>query len=431
MGNMRRIAGDLSPKASDPLEVAGEGTDPAPDNADNSGIAATAGGASPSWRYRGKRARATTAAIAAVAVIVVCGVRYIMSGRSPSYVKASQLGLVDASQPSVGDVSEPSLDDVSEPSLDDASQLPLDDASMQKYMNDFNEAAEEMEKAFPKKSSVRKAFQLNFTPSLEDGENLLKNPLAIIKDHVAKMRECKVPSASSPQARRDFAQHLQLLRSICRATTLRVNELTSFSVENKQFRVALPFFRDGEPSSHHAHKDLAEWGGMGWDAAHFLRSWGLSAGYSDRQVPGAFAFMLRWLLEIEKRYNDANLNARYYFMEFLQPFEGDGTLNPAHAPAEHKIPYTGKPFRTSALADAAAHVFRESDATTNYAFVRKLNRIADNWSNEGVAAAVKQQEKENVDNAQERLETKRELMRRLLSEGIPEDDLVIIALFLL
>ncbi|CDJ32414.1 uncharacterized protein EMH_0012370 [Eimeria mitis] len=423
MGNMRRIAGDLSQKASDPLGVAGEGTDPAPDNADNSGIAATAGGASPSWRYRGKRARATTAAIAAVAVIVVCGVRYIMSGRFPSYVKASQLGLVDAAQPSV--------DDASEPSLDDASQLPLDDVSMQKYMDDFNEAAEEMEKAFPKESSVREAFQLHFTPSLEDCENLSRDPLAVIKDHVAKMRECEVPSASSPQARRDFAQHLQLLRSICRAATLRVNELMWFSAKDEQFGVALPFSRDGKPSSHHSYIDRSEWGRKGWYAAHLLMRWGLSGGYSKREVEGAFAHRLRLLLDIEERCNDANLNARYYFMEFLQPFEGDGAFNPARAPAEHQIPYAGKPFRTAAFAQAAAQIFGESHGTTNYAFIRKLSRIADNWTKEQVVAAVKQQEKENADNAQERLKTKRELMRRLLSQGIQEDDLVMIALFLL
>ncbi|CDJ34113.1 uncharacterized protein EMH_0087920 [Eimeria mitis] len=422
MGNMRRIAGDLSPKASDPLEVAGEGTDPSPDNANNSGIAAKAGGASPSWRYRGKRARATTAAIAAVAVIVVCGVRYIMSGRSPSYVKASQLGLVDVSQPS--------LDDVSEPSLDDALQLPLDDVSMQKYMDAFKRAAEEMEKAFPQKSSVREAFQIHFTPSLEDGQNLSRDPLAVIKDHVAKMQECEIPSASSPQARRDFAQHLQLLRSICRAATLRVNELMWFSAKEEQFGVALPFSRDGEPSRHHAFIDLAEWGRKGWYAAHLLMHWGLPGGYSKREVEGAFAQRLQLLLDIEERCNDANLNARYYFMEFLQPF-GDGAFNPAHAPAEHQIPYTGEPFRTGAFAQAAAQIFGESDGTTNYAFIRKLSRIADNWTKLKVGAAVKQQEKENADNAQDRLKTKRELMRGLLSQGIPEDDLVMIALFLL
>ncbi|CDJ27885.1 uncharacterized protein EMH_0035770 [Eimeria mitis] len=409
MGNMRRIADELSPKASDPLEVAGEGTDPAPENANNSGIAATAGGASPSWRYRGKRARATTAAIAAVAVIVVCGFRYIMSGRFPSYLKISQLR------------------------VDDASRLPLDDASMQKYINDFNEAAAEMEEALSSGAATRQGFQRHFTPSLEDGQSLPRDPLEIIRDHVAKMRECDVPSASSPQARRDFAQHLQLLRSICRTAALRLHDLELFNTTYKVLGAPNPLpipGLDEDYSDTDAPIDFEEVSEYDWTASTFLKCFGLF-GADARRVNRTLAKKLRLSLDMEKTLNDANLRARYYFMEFLQPFEGDGAINPAHAPAEHQIPYTGKLFRTGAFAQAAAQICRESDANTSYAFIRKLNRIADNWTNEEVAAAAKQQAKGNADNAQDRLKTKRELMRRLLSQGIPEDDLVMIALFLL
>ncbi|CDJ32413.1 uncharacterized protein EMH_0012350 [Eimeria mitis] len=409
MGILRRLAGDLPPKVSDPLEVSGQGTDPSPDNADNSGIAEKAGGTSLSKWYRGTWARVTTAAIAAAAVIVVCGARYIMSGRFPSYLKISQLR------------------------VDDASRLPLDDASMQKYMRDFNEAAAEMEAALSSGSAMRQAFELHFTPSLEDGQSLPGDPLEIIRDHVAKMRECDVPSASSPQARRDFAQHLQLLRSICRTVALRHNDLKLLDTLYQGLGVPYPLPVPGRAegySDSDAPIDFEEVSEYDRAASAFLKSFGLFGG-DTRRANRELAQKLRLLLEIEKRYNDANLRARYYFMEFLQPFEGDSAINPAHARAEHQIPYTGKSFRTRAFAQAAAQIFRESDASTRYAFIRKLNRIADNWTNEEVVAAAKQQAKENVDSVHTRLKTKRELMRRLLSQGIPEDDLVMIALFLL
>ncbi|CDJ27882.1 uncharacterized protein EMH_0035740 [Eimeria mitis] len=189
MGILRRIAGDLPAQTSGPPVVAGEGTDPAPENTDNSDIVVKAGGASLFERGRGKRPLVTKAVIAAFAVIVLWGARYIMSGRLISDLKTSKLGLEDVSQQPVENVSQQSLDDVSQPSPDDASEQPIDDVSMQKYIKDFNEAAKEMERAFPSESSVRQAFQLHFTPSLEDGQNLPGDPLAVIKDHVAKMEK--------------------------------------------------------------------------------------------------------------------------------------------------------------------------------------------------------------------------------------------------
>ncbi|CDJ29891.1 uncharacterized protein EMH_0053420 [Eimeria mitis] len=618
---LQRIAGDLSPKASGPLEVAGEGTDLAPEDADSSDVADKAGKASLSTRYCGKRARVTKAVIAAVAVIVVCGARYIMSGRSKSYLKTSKLGVEDVSQPSLDDVpqpsledvsqlslddvsqlsldvvsqlslddvpqlslddapqpflddvsqpslddvtqpslddvSQPSLDDVPQPSLDDVPQPSLDDVSQQsldvvsqlslddvsqpslddvtqpslddvsqpsldvvsqpslddvpqqslddvpqqsldvvsqlslddvpqpslddaqqpflddvsqpslddvtqpslddvsqpsldvvsqpslddvpqqslddKYMDDFNEAAEEIEAHFSSELAVREAFQLHFTPSLEDGQSLLGDPLTVIKDHVAKMRECTVPPASSLQARLDFAQHLQLLRSICRTVALRFKDLELFNTLNQNLGVENPFLVSGSREDYSDNDNpinFQEVTTRDWTASEFLEFFGLSGG-GKRRVNESLARKLKLLLDIEKRHNDTNLNARYHFTAFLQPFEGDGAFNSAHAPAEHQIPYTGNQFRTGALAEAAAHIFRESDANTNYAFIRKLNRIADNWTNEAVAAAVKQQAKENADSVQTRLKTKRELMRGLLSQGIPVDDLVMTALFLL
>ncbi|CDJ30935.1 uncharacterized protein EMH_0062580 [Eimeria mitis] len=409
MGILRRIAGSLPPKASDPLEVAGEGTDPAPDNADNSDIAAKAGGTGVSKWYNGKRARVIKAIIAAVAVIVVCGARYIISGRFPPYLKSSQL------------------------LLDDASRLPLDDVSMQKYMIDFNEAVEEMEEALSSGSPMWQAFQLHFTPSHEDSQHLPGDPLDIIRDHVAEMQKCEIPSASSLQARWDFAQHLQLLRSICRTVALRFKELELFETVKREFRAANPFLVSGgdeDYSDSDAPIDFEQATKYDWAASTFLKSFGLFGG-GRRRVNVTLANKLRGALDIEKIFNDANWNTRHHFMEFLQPFERDGAFNPANAPAEHQIPYTGEPFRTGAFAQAAAQIFRESDANTNYAFIRKLNQIADNWTNEEVVAAAEQQEKENADNAQDRLKTKRELMRRLLRQGIQKDDLVMIALFLL
>ncbi|CDJ32415.1 uncharacterized protein EMH_0012380 [Eimeria mitis] len=100
------------------------------------------------------------------------------------------------------------------------------------------------------KSPVQQAFQKHFTPSLEDAKEPPEDPLATISDHVAKMRECKIPSDSVVEARRDFALHLQLLRDICRTVTLRLEELKWLVYMNEEFDVPVPVPGHDEPYSY-------------------------------------------------------------------------------------------------------------------------------------------------------------------------------------
>ncbi|CDJ29890.1 uncharacterized protein EMH_0053410 [Eimeria mitis] len=400
MGSQRRDPGTWLRKVLNPQEMEGAAVQLSPEDANNNAEVAKEGGVFHSWRFRGKWHQANKVMIVAVAVMLASGARYIMSRKAQSYLKRSE--------------------------------LPLDDVSVEKYMEDLDKALWEMESAWENAEfSVQQAFQIHFTPSLEDGQELLEDPLATIKDHVDKIQECEISSVSSMEARRGFAQHLQLLLSICRTVTLRLDELESYVSANKIFDVPVPVPDHGEPSSDPApeeHQGMAE---RDWTASDFLVSFGLFGGDSERTVDKHLCNKLASALEIEKKFNDSNSKARHYFIPSLEPFGGDGALNPAHAPAEHQIPYTKRPFRTGALAQAAAHIFRESDATMYNAYIQKLSRIANNWTDKGVLLAAEQQEKENANKIQNRLKTKREQMRLLLKKGIPKDDLVMSALFLL
>ncbi|CDJ59843.1 hypothetical protein EMWEY_00059180 [Eimeria maxima] len=409
---------------------------------------------------------------------------------------------------------------------------------MRIYMDDLNDAEEEMNKewdASPK--FVRKAFQRQFTPSLSDSQALTKDPLATINDHVDQMLECKFPLDSSAKVQSDFLQHVQLLLTTCRMVTLRLKELkSSVSLENEleghdrdsgvgeffgispsmkaddflanmgmveserrqsvegeivetnDVKVPLSFPVHEEPGSNSLLK-----GSFGisssMKADDFLDGVGI-VGSGRRQFVGGkvaqgdglevarsspvhdehdsnsdtehifsrsvsmktdeflgFAGMvgserrqsvdiksaeqlLDLLLEAEKR-NVCNLEARYYFEHFLQPSGEDDAFTATPSTAKHQIPYNGKPFRTGALAQAAAQIFREYEGNTNYRRIRKIHQIAGKWTNESVLEATKQQEKENWYNFQHRLHNRREHMRALLKKGIEYDDLEMIALFLL
>ncbi|CDJ29965.1 uncharacterized protein EMH_0005180 [Eimeria mitis] len=363
MGSQRRGPGTWLRKVLNPQEMEGAAAQLNPEDANNNAEVAKEGRAFHSWRPRGKLHPANKVMMVAVAVMLATGARYIMSRKAQSYLKRSE--------------------------------LPLDDVSVEKYMNDLDEAVGKMEDAWESaESRVQQAFKIHFTPSLEDGQELLEDPLATIIDHVDKMQECEISSVSSMEARRGFVQHLQLLQSICRTVTLRLGELESYVSANKIFDVPVPVLDHGEPSSDPAlegHQGMAE---CDWTASDFLDSFGLFGGDSQRTVDKHLCNKLAWALQTEKTFNDSNSRVRHYFIPSLEPFGGDGALNPAHAP-------------------------------------QKLSRIANNWTDKGVLLAAEQQEKENANKIQNRLKTKREQMRLLLKKGIPKDDLVMSALFLL
>ena len=310
--------------------------------------------------------------------------------------------------------------------------LLLEDMSMQKYMDDFNEAADAMNKAWESsEQSVREAFQILFTPSLEDGQPLTEDPLAIINNHVAKMREFGALSESSVKQRRDSAQHLQLLRSICRTVTLRLEELKWFVYMNKEYDVPVPVPGHDEPYTYPPLEVLEERVDDGLQAAHFLKSMGLSGGEGTQKVDEMLADKLIYLLSVENKHNVCNMVARYYFEHFLQPSGQEDTLKAIPSTAKHQIPYSGEAFRTGSFARAAAQIFAESEDNTNYARIRKMHRIADNWTPKGVLEVTKQQEKENAYSFGSRLRRKRDELQAQPKEGISFDDLLIRALLLL
>ncbi|CDJ58928.1 hypothetical protein EMWEY_00054370 [Eimeria maxima] len=410
--------------------------------------------------------------------------------------------------------------------------------------------------------SVRKAFQRHFTPSLNDGQALTEDPLATVNDHVAQVRECASPSDSSAKVQSDFLQHVQLLLSICRMVTLRLEQLKwdktlsnknsapcsssliheyphsnsdregafgineephsnsdhdgafgiyssvkadnildtawvvgseqgqlvgeevdetpdaevplsspsheepdsdlgledpfgiSSSVKADDFLDAVRIVRsgrresvDGEVADRKYHEvqrsspvreELDSNSGLDKygiysqvTSAEFLEFFGIFSSEYRRKVPSKQAEGLLFQLHLDERRNTFNLDARYYFERFLQACEEDGPVDATPSTANHKIPYSGRPFRSGALAQAAAHIFRLSEGSTNYARIRKVHQIADNWTSEGVLEATKRQEEENAYSLKQRLQIKREQMRVMLKEGIQNGDLEVIALFLL
>ncbi|CDJ60012.1 hypothetical protein EMWEY_00059650, partial [Eimeria maxima] len=299
-------------------------------------------------------------------------------------------------------------------------------------MDDFNEAADAMNKAWEaSEPSVREAFQILFTPSLEDGQPLTEDPLAIINNHVAKMREFGVLSESSVKRRGDSARHLQLLRSICRTVTLRLEELKWFVYMNKEYDVPVPVPGHDEPYTYPPLEVLEERVDDGLQASHFLKSVGLSGGEGTQKVDEMLADKLIYLLSVENKHNDCNLVARYYFEHFLQPSGQEDTLKAIPSTAKHQIPYSGEAFRTGSFARAAAQIFGESEGSTHYARIRKMHRIADNWTPKGVLEATKQQEEENAYRLEREMRSKRDQLQGFLKDGIPFDDLVMSALCLL
>ncbi|CDJ29968.1 LOW QUALITY PROTEIN: uncharacterized protein EMH_0005210 [Eimeria mitis] len=240
-------------KALDPHEATGEATAPELDNADAGEEVAKKDGASSPWKSSGKQIGAAKVMILGFLVILVSGARFIMSKRSRPNVTAPH--------------------------------LPVDDASMEHYLDDFNKAADEMKNAWESSvQPVRRAFQLHFTPSLEEGQELPQDPLAAISEHVAKMRDCEVPSASPVEARNDFAQHLQLLHSICRIVRLRLDELKWFVLVNERIKVPVPVPGYDTPYSYPALEVLEGKVEGGLTATSFLKSVGLFGGEPTQQV---------------------------------------------------------------------------------------------------------------------------------------------------
>ncbi|CDJ29967.1 uncharacterized protein EMH_0005200 [Eimeria mitis] len=377
-------------KALDSHEVASETTDRDLENEDNSYKVATDDEFFLALKSRRKKFGANKAMIVAFVVVLAAGARYIMSRRSRSYIEEAS----------------------------------PDDMRMQEYWEDFNNAADKMKEAWGSSElAVRQAFQLHFTPSLKDGQELPEDPLASISAHVEKMRECK--------ERRDFAQHLQLLQSICRTVTTRLEELKWFVRVNEKKKIPVPVPGHDEPCRYPSLEALEESVEGGLTAANFLGYVGLVGGEPTKKVDGMLAHQLLSLLAIENKHNAYNSLVRYSFEHIFQPFRKGETSHAALSTAKYQIPYAKRAFRIGAFVRAAAHLFRECDSTLTYANERKMHRIADNWTRKGVLEASKRQEKQNANKFEKRLKTKREQMQALLKQGIPKDDLVIDALFLL
>ncbi|CDJ49923.1 hypothetical protein, conserved [Eimeria brunetti] len=357
----------------------------------------------PSWKKRGKSIGTAMAMLVAAALALVSGARYLASRESQSSLHTPQIP-----------------------------QLALDNASMRKYLNDLDEAAEEMEDEWESASlKVRRAFQRHFTPSLWDDQKPISEPLAIILEHVDKMQKCKVPPQSSEKARRDFALHLQFLRSICRIVTLRLEELNWFVHMNNKYGLPVPVPGHDMPYNYPALREPEpEESEDGLVAADFMHSVGLFGGDTEQKVGENLAEALVYMLDIWNRSYIYNMMARYYFEPFLQHFAEDA-VHASGSTSAYQIPYTGRAFRAGTFSQAAAYIFRQSDSTPSYEEVRKLHRIAENWTPQGVLDAAKRQEKLNTSSFPKRLNTRREQMRRLLKQGIPRDDLLICALFLL
>ncbi|CDJ60283.1 hypothetical protein EMWEY_00060360 [Eimeria maxima] len=297
------------------------------------------------------------------------------------------------------------------------------------YLDDLNDAEEQMNEAWSTSDqSVRIAFQKHFAPSLNDGQAPTEDPLATINDHVSKMRECEFPFDSSAKVQSDFLQHLQLLLSICRTVTLRLEELKSTGTWEKFNGGQLSFpVREDADSNSYRGDTFSISGSM--EAKGFLSALGMVGSERRESVDAQTAEELVELLLAEDKHSVCNMEARYYFERFLQPFGDQDVLKATPSTAEHQIPYNGKPFRTGALAQAAAQVFRQSES--NYRWIHKLHKIAGNWTPNGLLEASRQQEEENLYNFQQRLRIKRGQMRMLLKKGIQYGDLEMIALFLL
>ncbi|CDJ59210.1 hypothetical protein EMWEY_00056210 [Eimeria maxima] len=308
----------------------------------------------------------------------------------------------------------------------------LDDHAIRRYLNNFDKAADVMNKAWKfSLPPVREAFQRHFMPSLSDGQAPTEDPLATINDHVAKMRGCEFPFDSSAQVRSDFLQHLQLLLSICEMVTLRIEELNWLFSMRRRLDARLSFPVNEEPDRNSTVEGVSyrTWPQM--KAEDFLRAMGMDGGELTPPVDGNVAKQLLVQSLTENKYNVCNLEARYYFERFLQHSGEDDAVKSTSPTAKYHIPYDGKPFRTGALAQAAAQIFRESEGSTNYAMIRKLHWIGDNWTPKAVLEAGKQQEKENAYKLEQLLRIKREQMRVLLKKGIQYGDLEMNALFLL
>ncbi|CDJ59209.1 hypothetical protein EMWEY_00056200 [Eimeria maxima] len=399
MGNQQHDVGPSLLEGAQPPQGRVGAAEPGPDNGDGEG-APWGRDVFVSRKSNGKNIGTATALLVTFLVLLMFRARHSLPSRLTSFLETPK--------------------------------LLMEKINLHKYMDDFNEAADAMNKAWEaSEPSVREAFQTLFTPSLEDGQPLTEDPLAIINNHVAKMREFGVLSESSVKQRRDSAQHLQLLRSICRTVTLRLEELKWFVYMNKEYDVPVPVPGHDEPYTYPPLEVLEERVDDGLQASHFLKSVGLSGGEGTQKVDEMLADKLIYLLSVENKHNDCNLVARYYFEHFLQPFGEDDAFKGIPPAGTHQIPYSGEAFRTGSFARAAAQIFGESEGSTHYARIRKMHRIADNWTPKGVLEATKQQEKENAYSFGSRLSRKRDQLQALLQEGISYDDLLIRALFLL
>ena len=383
-----------------PQQGASEAIHPAGvQNADNTDETAREDGAFVLRKFVGKQVGATKPLLAVFSLLLLSGVLRLSSKSESPKLSSHRLSSQNEWIP---------------PSLDED--------SIQSYLDDLYEAQLEMNAAWEESEPpLQQAFHKYFTPSVEDGQTLTHDPLEIINNHVDKMQECELPPESPVNVQSDFLQHLHLLVSICRMVTLRLKELEhSVSLENGL----------QEPDSSLDVEDTLSTSSS-IPADSFLDAVGMLGSEWTESLDEEPADELVNVFLEESKHKVANLEARYYFERFLQPYGSEDAVKATPSTAKHQIPYSGQQFRTGALAQAAARIFRENEVNSDYARVRKVHRISESWTDEGLKEAITKQKQENAYKFRQRLRMRREQMHVLRKEGIQNGDLEMNVLFLL
>ena len=434
-----------------PKQEAGDEVDPASQQkTENTDGTVPEDGALGLRKLNGKYVGGTMPLLAVISLILLSGVIFRLSTKrdspilSPPELRSPQLSSPELSSPQLNppELSSPtsssptaSSPTSSSPTLSSNNEwtpLPVSDDTIRRYMDDLKDAEVTMNKAWGSLGqSLKEDFQKHFMPSSKDGQTPTENPLAVITEHVVKMQKCEFPSDSSAKVQNDFLQHVRLLVTICRMATLRLDELDWLLPWKTETEAPVDFPDNEEADSNSGLGSNSENSSL-VGPGELLRMQGLfGIEWKQEGVHAKAASRLSHLFVLREKRNVSNLEAQYYFERFLQRPNGDDTFNVTRSTVEHEIPYTGKPFRTGALAQAAAQLFPCSEGTTYYPKIEKMHRIAENWTHKEVLRVMKQQKEESANNLKKRLQMKRQNMHEMLKKGIQNNDLEIIALFLL
>ncbi|CDJ35086.1 LOW QUALITY PROTEIN: uncharacterized protein EMH_0023780 [Eimeria mitis] len=266
--------------------------------------------------------------------------------------------------------------------------LTLEDADIERYREELNEAAKEMEEAWKNSEPlVRETFTKYFIPSGPQGESLSSgDPVENLRAHVEEMRKSKVPGFLSLGARKDYSLHLRLLKSLCVAVVDRLQQVEEMQQQNEE--VGVPVAIDGRdmPYSFPSLDDLKGEVESGMRAKEFLELVGRQA------CPLALS---------------------------------------SSAKANYVVPYTKTTFETFTLWKLFEKLYPEHFVTPRLEFEAKVRRIGRTWSSDVALEEAKKQQKEYFDSWEKGLELRRKLAQEQMEKGMRADDLLIYCLFLL